>query len=192
MTRPRCVFNAANYIAGYPDLQAAYNTNYAGAKTHYMKHGLAERRSPCGKVVATCFFDPATYLRLHPDLYSEFGFNLAKATVHYNTTGINEGRTVCVPSVCEMYDVYNGQTQVRPIRDPSFSFNAPCCGPTTINVDNSWAGGVSPVTNFGITSGFRFDATGSGSSQQRLKNCKIQTVPLAAPRAVTVWSQLYC
>lgn len=75
---------AAQYIASYPDLIAAFGTNLEAGKSHYANNGIAEGRE--------ITFNSEQYLANYGDLQNAFGDNLLAATQHFITHGIHEGR----------------------------------------------------------------------------------------------------
>jgi hypothetical protein len=81
------VFNVRHYLALYPDLQAAFGTNYAAAARHFLDFGIDEGRS------ASPYFSAANYLNRYADLRQAFGpTNYRAAIIHYLGYGIPEGR----------------------------------------------------------------------------------------------------
>lgn len=76
---------AAQYIASYPDLIAAFGLNFDAARNHYQQHGMGEGRK--------IDFDTEQYLANYTDLQNAFGDNLMAATQHFITNGHREGRT---------------------------------------------------------------------------------------------------
>ena len=81
---------ALRYIASYPDLIAAYGTDYALGQSHYSKYGAVE-----GRIIS---FDPIVYLNKYQDLRQSFGYDTYNATIHYITTGYYEGRVLDLSS----------------------------------------------------------------------------------------------
>ncbi len=78
-------FDPLAYLASNPDLAAAFGSDTAAARAHYLSAGRAEGR-------ATHAFDPLAYLAANPDLVAAFGYDLAAASRHYLTSGRQEGR----------------------------------------------------------------------------------------------------
>lgn len=60
-------FNASFYLAEYPDLQAAFGTDYQAALDHWMVYGIHEGRRGSPE------FDVQFYLSKYPDLQAAFG-----------------------------------------------------------------------------------------------------------------------
>ncbi|MBK1840752.1 M10 family metallopeptidase [Azospirillum sp. YIM B02556] len=78
-------FDPLAYLASNPDLAAAFGTDAAAAREHYLRFGRAEGR-------ATQSFDPLSYLAANPDLVATFGTDPAAASRHYLAFGRREGR----------------------------------------------------------------------------------------------------
>ncbi len=79
-------FNVWGYIAGYPDLIAAYAANPLEAYGHYMALGEASGRSPEA-------FDALRYLASNPDLIGAYGQDVRAAAEHYVRLGVAAGRS---------------------------------------------------------------------------------------------------
>lgn len=79
-------FDALSYLAGNPDLAAAFGTDTAAARQHYISYGYAEGRGTS--------FDALAYLASYPDLTAAFGIDPAAAARHYISNGRAEGRAV--------------------------------------------------------------------------------------------------
>ena len=79
-------FDPLAYLASNPDLAAAFGTDEAAAREHYLRAGRAEGR-------ATRSFDPLSYLAANPDLAATFGTDPAAASRHYLALGRREGRS---------------------------------------------------------------------------------------------------
>ncbi|MGI6107265.1 MAG: N-acetylglucosaminidase [Lachnospiraceae bacterium] len=80
------VFNAVYYLNKYPDLKAAFGTDYKAALEHFVKHGIAEGRQ------ASADFSVEIYKQNYADLRSAFGSNNAAYVNHYLTHGKSENR----------------------------------------------------------------------------------------------------
>ena len=76
--------DALRYIASYPDLIAAFGTDYSKGQLHYAN----ERGN------RTISFDPISYLNKYSDIRLTYGYDTYNATIHYITTGYSEGRTL--------------------------------------------------------------------------------------------------
>jgi hypothetical protein len=73
-----------DYIASYSDLRAAFGTDAAMGRSHFLEHGLAEDRSVS--------FRGLDYIASHPDLIAAFGADRDAGARHYITNGATEGR----------------------------------------------------------------------------------------------------
>ncbi len=81
------VFDARRYIDTYPDVEAAYGSDEAGARQHWLANGIREGRR------ASVVFDVRTYLLLNDDVRASVGTDHAAAIRHYLTGGLRiEGR----------------------------------------------------------------------------------------------------
>ncbi len=80
-------FDVQFYLATYPDLQAAFGTNYRAALDHWVNQGLPNEGRRGSRE-----FDVQFYLATYPDLQAAFGTNYRAALDHWVTTGISEGR----------------------------------------------------------------------------------------------------
>lgn len=78
-------FNAAYYLATYPDLVLA-GLDETNVEQHYLNYGAQEGRAPNN------WFDAQFYLLNNPDLIAA-GLTRADALAHYAQYGINEGRS---------------------------------------------------------------------------------------------------
>ncbi|NYZ17550.1 matrixin family metalloprotease [Azospirillum sp. RWY-5-1] len=78
-------FNALAYLADYSDLAAAFGTDQAAARQHFISAGRFEGRG-------TGSFDAIAYIAVNTDLAAAFGTNQTVATEHYIRYGRNEGR----------------------------------------------------------------------------------------------------
>ncbi|MEM6890146.1 MAG: hypothetical protein AAF636_18725 [Pseudomonadota bacterium] len=115
---------AAQYIASYPDLIAAFGTNLEAAKNHFFVNGIAE-----GREIA---FNSEQYLANYGDLQNEFQGNLLSATLHFITNGVHEGRTDNVnitdnllsASVSSQWDGNHGIDKVLDGDDSTFNHTA--------------------------------------------------------------------
>jgi hypothetical protein len=76
-------FDEVQYLANYPDLQAAFGSNTDAATQHYIEHGFDEGRVD---------FDGFQYIASHGDLIAAFGMNEAAGVQHYLDFGEGEGR----------------------------------------------------------------------------------------------------
>jgi hypothetical protein len=82
------VFDARFYLDRYPDLKAAYGTNYQAATQHWLTQGL-----PVEGRAGSAVFDARFYLDKYPDLKAAYGTNYQAATQHWLTQGLPvEGR----------------------------------------------------------------------------------------------------
>jgi hypothetical protein len=79
-------FDAQFYLSSYPDLRAAFGSNYQAAQNHWNTYGLREGRRGSRE------FDVVYYLQAYPDLKAAFGSNYAAARDHWVSYGIEEGR----------------------------------------------------------------------------------------------------
>jgi peptidoglycan hydrolase-like protein with peptidoglycan-binding domain len=80
-------FDVQFYLATYPDLQAAFGTNYRAALDHWVTQGLPNEGRRGSRE-----FDVQFYLANNPDLQAAFGTNYRAALDHWVATGITEGR----------------------------------------------------------------------------------------------------
>jgi hypothetical protein len=90
----KCVFDATKYADFYPDLKAAFGTNAAALKTHWLNNGIPEGRTPCGSDDPTCKWDPAKYVKANPEAQQPF----ITPIEHYKTIGIEQGLAICMPA----------------------------------------------------------------------------------------------
>jgi hypothetical protein len=83
MPRP---WNAAEYLASYPDLQAAFGPDPAAAAAawHWQAYGQAEGR--------TSSFDGLDYIAGYPDLVAALGASPTGGAMHWVIWGEDEGR----------------------------------------------------------------------------------------------------
>jgi hypothetical protein len=82
------VFDAAFYLQQYPDLKAAYGTNYAAARDHWLRMGL-----PVEGRRGSREFDVRFYLDQYPDLKSVYGTDYLSALRHWLESGLRpDGR----------------------------------------------------------------------------------------------------
>jgi Ca2+-binding RTX toxin-like protein len=81
MPRP---FDAAEYLASYADLQAAYGPEPAAAAWHWQVFGQAEGRA--------CTFDGLCYVVGHADLRAALGADATAGALHFVRFGRLEGR----------------------------------------------------------------------------------------------------
>ena len=84
-------FDAAAYLARYPDLQARFGSDLSGAWTYYHDQGIY-----LGEVFDDNF-RVEEYLALYPELFAAFGNDLGAALVHWLTVGRIEGRLGRIP-----------------------------------------------------------------------------------------------
>jgi hypothetical protein len=89
----KCVFDAIKYADYYPDLKAAFGSNVAALKNHWLTYGMVEGRTPCGSDNPTCKWDPAQYIKANPEAQQPF----ITPIDHYKTIGIDQGLAICVP-----------------------------------------------------------------------------------------------
>ena len=80
------VFDAAYYLAKYPDLKKAYGTDEQKAFNHFIKHGMKECRQ------ASANFNVIVYQARYADLRAAFGNNMEKYYIHYCKHGYQENR----------------------------------------------------------------------------------------------------
>jgi hypothetical protein len=80
-------FDVKFYLAAYPDLQAAFGTNYGAAFDHWVNQGLPNEGRRGSRE-----FDVKYYLSTYPDLQAAFGTNFRAALDHWVIHGIAEGR----------------------------------------------------------------------------------------------------
>jgi len=81
------VLDVAFYRNKYPDLRAAFGSNDAALKNHYLTSGIKEGRQP------NAFFSPKTYLAVNADVARVFGStNYKGALNHWITYGMRECR----------------------------------------------------------------------------------------------------
>jgi hypothetical protein len=81
------VFDASYYLAEYADLRAAFGTNAAAARNHWLTSGIAEGRH------ASRQFDSVWYTAMNSDLAAAFGTNHTAALNHFLAQGLPyEGR----------------------------------------------------------------------------------------------------
>jgi hypothetical protein len=81
-------FDVQFYLAAYPDLQAAFGTNYVAALIHWISQGL-----PVEGRRSSAAFDVQFYLAAYPDLQAAFGTNYVAALDHWISQGLpHEGR----------------------------------------------------------------------------------------------------
>jgi hypothetical protein len=76
------VFDGNFYLALYPDLRAAFGSNLAAARNHWLTYGINEGRR------ASRQFDSVTYVSFYPDLMNAFGSNHAAALNHFLLQGL--------------------------------------------------------------------------------------------------------
>jgi hypothetical protein len=82
------LFDAQFYLATYPDLRAAFGSDYAAARLHWLAAGLPREGRRGSRV-----FDASFYLAAYPDLRAAFGSDARKAAAHWMIQGLpNEGR----------------------------------------------------------------------------------------------------
>ena len=74
------VFDAFEYIAGYPDLIQALGANAQAGFDHYIDYGFSEVRS-------TNLFDGIEYIASNADLIAAFGANAESGAQHYDQYG---------------------------------------------------------------------------------------------------------
>ena len=80
------VFNAAYYLAKYPDLKKAYGSDEQKAFSHFIRHGMKEGRQ------ASADFNVAVYKARYADLRAAYGDALEKYYIHYCRHGYQEKR----------------------------------------------------------------------------------------------------
>jgi subtilisin family serine protease len=82
------VFDAAFYLQQYPDLKAAYGTNYGAAREHWLRAGL-----PIEGRRGSREFDVQFYLRQNADLQAAYGTDYVSLLDHWLRAGLPiEGR----------------------------------------------------------------------------------------------------
>ncbi len=101
----RASFDPYWYIAGRPDLIAAYANDPAGAYAHYL--AFAE---PQGLPATN--FDTLRYIASNPDLIARFGTNPAGVAEHYVREGVPAGRSATA---------FNGELYLASNRDLALS-----------------------------------------------------------------------
>jgi hypothetical protein len=77
-------FSGLEYLASYPDLQAAFGADGDAAAAHFISAGRAEGR--------TVTFDSLQYIASYRDLISAIGANSEAGAAHYIANGAREGR----------------------------------------------------------------------------------------------------
>lgn len=80
------IFDAKFYASKYPDLAAAFGTNFSRLYNHYATIGVIEGRQPGPR------FNPVYYKVNYPELAAAYGNNWQAYAQHYITTGRAEGR----------------------------------------------------------------------------------------------------
>ena len=80
------VYNFEYYIGKYPDLNAVFSNDPAGALQHFLTNGINEERQ------AHENFNILAYKNNYGDLRAAFGDNNKAYVDHYISNGINEGR----------------------------------------------------------------------------------------------------
>lgn len=80
------VFDSNYYASTYPDVVAAYGTNYNTLLTHYINNGMKEGRN------ASATFNAIAYRELNADIAATYGDNWAAIHEHYAVYGKNENR----------------------------------------------------------------------------------------------------
>jgi hypothetical protein len=81
------VLNVDFYRGKYSDLRAAFGSDVAALKRHYLNSGIREGRQP------NAFFSPKTYLAVNPDVARVYGStNYKGALNHWITSGMRECR----------------------------------------------------------------------------------------------------
>ena len=81
------VFDAQYYLSRYPDLSAAFGTDTAAARSHFLNNGMAEARQ------ASANFNPVIYRSRYADLNAAFGDHWPLYYQHYIHYGYAEGRS---------------------------------------------------------------------------------------------------
>jgi hypothetical protein len=82
----RLVFDASHYLASHADLRAAFGTDHAAARQHWIDHGIREGRR------SSSVFDVGYYLSRYEDLQNAFATDYQSAIHHWLDHGIGEGR----------------------------------------------------------------------------------------------------
>lgn len=81
------VFDAQYYLNKYPDLAAAFGSDYAAAFIHFIQNGMAEGRQ------GSSSFNVTIYKNRYSDLQQAFGNDLKQYYLHYIQYGRSEGRS---------------------------------------------------------------------------------------------------
>jgi len=84
--KPNVWFNAAYYLATYPDVKASYDNHSADPLVHYAKFGVNEGRSPSPALES---FDGARYLRENPDVLAYVSAHLPDFKTLDPATGLS-------------------------------------------------------------------------------------------------------
>lgn len=92
----KLVFDAAYYYCAYPDVAAAFGTDYDLLLQHYIKDGAIHGRS------ASAEFNLQVYKSSYKDLEEAFGDNLAAYCRHYISFGKKEGRIANKPEAANV------------------------------------------------------------------------------------------
>jgi hypothetical protein len=91
-----CAFDHIKYADYYPDLKKAYQYNKHNLQIHYLRHGIKEKRTPCGDIQPDCNFEAQKYINNYPDWIAAYGTTkLGDATGQYHKYGIHENRIIC-------------------------------------------------------------------------------------------------
>lgn len=100
----KSTFDVRSYRNAYPDLRAAYGTNWRKYFLHYMNFGQYENRSMLTGVTAmqgtttyngvdySLIYDFQYYLQQNPDVQSVFGDDDYAVLKHFVSYGMDEGR----------------------------------------------------------------------------------------------------
>ncbi len=83
----KLVFDSNYYASRYPDVFAAFGTNYFKLFSHFYNYGIREGRVGCAD------FDVNVYKNNYPDLQAAFGDNYMSYLLHYVQAGAMEQRT---------------------------------------------------------------------------------------------------
>lgn len=160
-----CVFDATKYANQYGDLKAAFGTNAAALKNHWLTYGMNEGRTPCGADLPSCKWSVANYIKANPEI-DAIGID---PTTQYKTEGINENRAVCIE-----YSNDPASVTCRPTSTP-WGLE---CGGNSICLDRQ---NVQCRPNE-LISGLHLNRRGDGYYRYDYKCCTINQSTLAGPQ----------
>ena len=117
------VYDYSYYINQYPDLKAAFGTNWSAALAHFVNNGMNEGRQ------GNANFNVTSYRYRYQDLRIAYRMNLKSYYLHYINSGKKEGRVatgtttlqnpvismngVNCGAVYDFYTYYNGYSDLR-------------------------------------------------------------------------------